>query len=155
MILYLDSSALVKRYVAELGSSVVSEAISQAAIIATGLISRAEVAAALAKAMHVGTLTKEEAQESLQTFRSDWPDLMRVRVTEAVVARADALAWEWGLRGYDAVQLAAAIHWQEALGETVTLATFDRQLWAVAEQMGLIPYPPNLPMLLEEWKGHQ
>jgi predicted nucleic acid-binding protein len=101
MILYLDSSALVKRYVAELGSSVVSEAISQAAIIATGLISRAEVAAALAKAMRIGALTKEEAQESLQTFRSDWPDLMRVRVTEAVVARADALAWEWGLRGYE------------------------------------------------------
>jgi len=154
MILYLDSSALVKRYVAEPGSAVVSEAISQAAIIGTGVISRAKVAAALAKAVRVGALAQEEAQASLQAFRSDWPDLMRVRVTEAVVARADALAWERGLRGYDAVQLAAAIHWQEALGETVTLATFDRQLWAVAKQTGLIPCPPNLPMLLEEWKGH-
>ena len=155
MILYLDSSALVKRYVAEPGSAMVSEAISQAAIIGTGLISRAEVAAALAKAVRVGALTQGEAQAGLQAFRSDWPDLMRVQVTEAVVARADALAWERNLRGYDAIQLAAAIHWQEALGETVTIATFDRQLWAVAEQTGLTPYPPNLPMLLEEWKDHQ
>ena len=45
MILYLDSSALVKRYVDEPGSAVVGEAISRAAIIGTGLISRAEVAA--------------------------------------------------------------------------------------------------------------
>ena len=51
MILYLDASALVKRYVAEPGSAEVSEAISRAEAIGTALISRAEVAAALAKAV--------------------------------------------------------------------------------------------------------
>ena len=50
MILYLDASALVKRYVAELGSPEVSAAISQAQVTGTVLLSRAEVEAALAKA---------------------------------------------------------------------------------------------------------
>jgi len=50
MILYLDASALVKRYVTEPGSSEVSEAINRAEMAGTALVSRAEVAAALAKA---------------------------------------------------------------------------------------------------------
>jgi predicted nucleic acid-binding protein len=69
---------------------------------------------------------------------------VRVQVTEALIARADAFAWEYGLRGYDAVHLAAASLWQDWMGERVTLATFDRRLWAVAEQVGLLPYPDDL-----------
>ena len=47
MILYLDASALVKRYVAEPGSTEVNDAIATAEVIGTAIISRAEVAAAL------------------------------------------------------------------------------------------------------------
>jgi len=155
MILYLDASALVKWYVDEPGSTEVGEAISQAELVGTVLISRAEIAAALAKAVRLRALSQEEAVACLQTFRSEWFDLVRLQMTEALVARADTLAWEQSLRGYDAVHLAAAILWQEALGKTVTLATFDRQLWTAAEQTGLVPYPRNLPVLLEEQKGQR
>jgi len=148
MILYLDASALVKRYVAEPGSTEVNEAISRAEVIGTAIISRVEITAALAKAVRVGVLTPEDAQASLQVFRSEWPDLVRVQVTEIVIARADALAWEQGLRGYDAVHLAAASLWQDAMNEPVTLATFDRQLWTAAQRAGLVPYPADLPTLL-------
>ncbi|MGC9334563.1 MAG: type II toxin-antitoxin system VapC family toxin [Anaerolineae bacterium] len=151
MILYLDASALVKRYVAEAGSAEVSAAISRAAATGTALISRAEVAAALAKAVRVNVLTQEELFAALQVFRSDWVDLVRIQVTEMVVARADALAWDQGIRGYDAVQLAAALVWQDALGEQVTLATFDKHLWTVAGSVGLVAYPADLPSLLQSW----
>ena len=62
-------------------------------------------------------------------------------VTEALVERADALAWEHGLRGYDAVQPASALAWQESVGEEIVLATFDQQLWEAAQQTGLKPWP--------------
>jgi predicted nucleic acid-binding protein len=149
MMLYLDASALVKRYVAEMGSPEVGEAIAAAEMIATVIISRAEIAAALAKSVRTGRLTREDALASLQVFRREWHDFVRVQVTEMVVARADDLAWEHNLRGYDAVQLAAATLWQDAIGEAVTMATFDRQLWAAADQIGLVPYPTDLPRLLE------
>lgn len=67
-----------------------------------------------------------------------------MEVTEAVVAQADALAWEHGLRGYDAVHLASALLWQNGLSETVTLATFDKQLWAAAQLVGLEVWPEAL-----------
>ena len=54
MILYLDASALVKRYVAERGSREVIGLTTAAEIVATSLISRAEVAAALARAVRLG-----------------------------------------------------------------------------------------------------
>jgi predicted nucleic acid-binding protein len=153
MILYLDASALVKRYVTEVGSAEVAAAISRAAATATALISRAEVAAALAKAVRVNVVTEEESLAALQVFRNDWVDLVRVQVTELVVARADALAWEHGLRGYDAVQLASALIWKDALGEQVTLATFDKHLWTVAESVGFSVYPADLPATLQSWKA--
>jgi predicted nucleic acid-binding protein len=152
MILYLDASALVKRYVAEAGSAEISAAGSLAAVTGTVLVSRAEVAAALAKAVRVNALTREGALAALQVFRNDWGDLVRIQVTEMVVARADALAWDHNLRGYDALQLAAALVWQDALGEQVTLATFDKYLWTVAGSVGLAPYPTDLPAMLQSWK---
>ena len=153
MILYLDASALVKRYVTEPGWAQVNEAISRAQVVGTALISRAEIAAAMAKAVRMDALTQEEALASLQVFREEWPDLVRVQVTEMVVARADAFAWDHGLRGYDAVHLAAASLWQDAMSEQVTLSTFDRRLWAKAERVGLALHPTNLPALLNEWKA--
>lgn len=143
MILYLDASALVKRYVAEAGSAQVSQTIASADLVGTALISRAEVAAALSKAMRTGALTRSGALTSLRSFRREWLDLIRIQITEGVVASADELAWEHSLRGYDSVQLAAALLWQETLGETVTLATFDRSLSRAAQTVGLAILPES------------
>lgn len=145
MILYLDASALVKRYVSERGSEEVATVIAAAAAAGTAVITRAETAAALAKAIRVGALTQDGAAAALMRFQDEWPRLVRLQVTESLIARAAALAWTHGLRGYDAVHLAAAILWQEAMGQPVTLATFDRALWQVAEQAGLTPFPGRMP----------
>jgi predicted nucleic acid-binding protein len=152
MILYLDASALVKRYVAEPGSPEVAEAIAEAEVVGTSLISRAETAAALAKAVRVETLTREDAASALQVFRSEWLSLVRVQATEMLVARADALAWELGLRGYDAVHLASALLWQDGMSEALTLATFDLQLWEAGDQRGLLLFPDDLPEMLTAWQ---
>ena len=144
MIVYLDASALVKRYVAESGSSEVDQLIARATAIGTAVISRAETAAALAKAARVGTLTRDEAETALQVFYTQWLDLVRLQLTEVIIAQAGALAWDYGLRGYDAVHLSVAHFWQSSLGEPVTLATFDRQLWEAGAGAGLVGWPQAL-----------
>lgn len=144
MIVYVDSSALLKRYVAEPESEEVSELLAGAAILATSLISRAEVAAALARAARLGVIGRDGARQAQRRFSREWPDLARVPVTEALVSRAEGLAWDYGLRGYDAVQLASALTWQESIGEDVVLATFDGQLWRAAPGAGLQAWPRKL-----------
>jgi uncharacterized protein len=152
MILYLDASVLVKRFVAEPGTGAVNEIVSRAEVMGTALICRAEVAAALAKAIRTGTLTPSGATVALQEFRDEWPHLIRLPVTERLVAHADNLAWSHGLRGYDAVHLAAAMAWQDAFGMQITLATFDLLLWKAANRAGILVYPSDLSALLESWQ---
>ena len=149
MIVYLDASALVKRYVAEAGSTEVGDLIATAAVVGTAVISRAEVSAALAKAVRMGVLQREEGEAALQVFRVEWPNLVRLQLTEVIAAQADVLAWTHGLRGYDAVHLAAARFWQASLGETVTLAAFDRQLWEAGPRIGLAVWPEDLAPFLQ------
>jgi hypothetical protein len=63
------------------------------------------------------------------------------------------MAWELGLRGYDAVHWAAGLLWQEGMDEAVTFATFDRRLWEVAGLRGLAVFPVDLPRLADAWQS--
>ena len=144
MFLYLDSSALVKRYVQEPSSEEVVALMAGAAAVATSLVTRAEVAAALASAVRGGKVGAEDAQRAHRKFLGEWQDIGRVPVTDALVERAGALAWDHGLRGYDAVQLAAALACEDmvsALGVDVVLATFDHELHEAATGVGLKTWP--------------
>jgi predicted nucleic acid-binding protein len=144
MMLYLDTSALVKRYIYESGSELVNNLFADARGIATGLISRAETAAAFARAARSGILDREQAWQALQDFRSEWPDYIRLPVTEATVVKGDQLAWELNLRGYDSVHLAMALIWEDTLREEVELVSFDQQLWHAAQESGLKVSPHSL-----------
>jgi len=141
VIVYLDASAIVKRYVSEAGSTEVNALIAGASVVGTAAISRAEVSSALAKAVRMRLLSREEAASALQVFNSEWESLIRLQLTEVLISHAATLAWEHGLRGYDAVHLAAAIFWQDMLGDPVTLSSYDRQLWEAAKTTGLVAWP--------------
>jgi uncharacterized protein len=143
VIAYLDASALVKLYIAERGSRETIALTAQSEMVATSIVSRAEVAAALAQAVRVDLVTEHVARRAQRAFDRDWPDLLRVPVTEALVDRARTLAWDHALRGYDAVQLASALMWQESVGMEVIVGTFDRQLWAAAQQAGMKVWPED------------
>ena len=149
MLLYLDASALVKRYLSEPGTPETNQAVAEAEAIATTIVSRPEVAAALAKAVRVGAADRAEARSLLEAFRSDWSDMFRLNVNSTLAARAERLAWEENLRGYDAVQLASALVWREHVAGGVTFATFDVALWEVAERHALGPFPEDLPDVLD------
>ena len=148
MFLYLDTSALVKRYVDETNSEDVAALMNEAPAVGTSLITQAEVAAALARAVRVGRLTDEDARDAHEKFLEEWPDLGRVPITSELVTRADTLAWSHGLRAYDAVQLAAALTCRDTtapLGVDVVFACFDNQLREAARNTGLQAWPERIP----------
>ena len=144
MIVYADSSALAKRYVLEPGSREVEGLLREAEAVGTGLITRVEVSAAVARLVRMSSLQRREGESVLKAFRKHWTDLTAIQLTEAVVEEADHLAWEHGLRVYDAVHLASATTWQRALDRDVTLATFDVDLWEAGRSIGLGVWPKGL-----------
>jgi len=141
VILYLDTSVLIKRYVRESFSAEVVELVENSALVGISILARVEMASALAKARRQGWIQPDSAQQSWQDFLSHWPYYTRLNVTTTSLDRAAALAWVHGLRGYDAAHLAAAMIWQEALGSPVTLATFDRDLWIAGEKERMQVWP--------------
>ncbi len=141
---YLDTSALVKRYIDEAGSELVNSLFTDSQGIAIGVISRVETSAAFAKAVRIGILDHEHAFQALQEFRAEWPDYIRLPVSEATIIKGDQFAWELNLRGYDAVHLAIASTWEDTLREEVELVTFDQQLWGAAQQIGMKVIPRSL-----------
>ncbi len=144
MILYLDTSALAKKYIAEVGSAQVVAQLQAAELIGACWLTRVELPAAVAKAVRLKWLSSADGERAVRAFRAEWPSLLALQLSEGLAARADQLAWEYGLRAYDAVHLAAALMWQEALGEPVTVATFDQQLWQAAAVAGLAVWPEDL-----------
>ena len=80
MTVYLDASALVKRYIVERGSRGTVALTADSDMTATSIVSRAEVAAAFAKAVRAGLVKDEVARNAQRWFAGDWPDLVRVFV---------------------------------------------------------------------------
>lgn len=143
MILYLDASALVKAYVDEMGSPEVHAVIDRAEMIGTAAITRVEVSAGLAKAARMKILSSSAAEQAVSQFRLEWTRLIRIRISDSLIRSADDLVWRFGLRGYDAVHLSAALVWQESLAEPVSLATYDRQLWEAGRDSELNVWPAS------------
>ena len=141
MILYLDTSALVKLYIQEQGSEEVAAWVENANPPVTSLITKVEAVAAFARAVRQGILRPEETLSTLEELRAEWKHFVRVPITEGLVASADTLAWRYELRGYDAIHLASALYWRDAIGSDVTLATYGRELWHAARraQLGILP----------------
>ncbi len=62
MILYVDSSAFAKRYLAEAGSREVEALVRQADVVGTALITRPEISAAIAKLVRLGSLDRQHGE---------------------------------------------------------------------------------------------
>lgn len=109
---YFDTSALVKRYVLETGTSWVLNLADPVSAHDLYMVQLAgpEVIAALFRRVRSGTLSLIDARRVASNFRADWQNqYLLVEIRFSVIERAMTLAETHGLRGYDAVHLAAAL----------------------------------------------
>lgn len=135
MILYLDTSALVKLFLEEAHSAEVRTAARLSGICGTSRIAYVEFLSALARHEREG-LDPRVAQGIRETFESKWPDLMVVEVSRTITVRASGLARAHALRAYDAVHLACAQEIQETAPDLV-FACFDDRLNQAAGAQGM------------------
>ncbi|HEX5482652.1 MAG TPA: type II toxin-antitoxin system VapC family toxin [Terriglobia bacterium] len=143
MILYLDTSALVKLYAEEEGSERVREGIRVSDLIATSLLSYAETRSALARKSRSREISRAAFTKCKRDFDRDWLRLHRLPVDELLVRKAGELAEQHALRALDALHLAAADSLQAALRVAVTFACFDGALNGAAEARGFALLPSS------------
>ena len=109
---YVDTSALVKRYVAEVGSAWVRQMVARPVhqVLYTAALTEVEVRSALQRLVREGRLDAAQAQRLTQRVAQHFTRRYQlIRITRTVVAAAGMLVEGYPLRAYDAVQLACAL----------------------------------------------
>lgn len=137
MILYLDTSALVKLYAEEPGRGEVQSSVQGARVVAVSEIGYVEARSALARKEREGAFSTDEHDAAVERLRRDFREVYLPRpVTGEVIARAGDLTREHALRAYDAVHLATALILREEARE---LAKTARRMEASSSQEGEDP----------------
>lgn len=135
MNLYLDTSALVKLYVEEPGSTEVRRLLAEAQRVGTSRLSYVEARAAFARRYREGGLSQGHYREVIRQLEHEWDAYLLLEVTAPVIRRAGDLTEKHALRAYDAIHLATALSILPELAMAFLAA--DERLIAAAAKEGL------------------
>ena len=141
MNIFMDTSALAKRYIQEPGSEELEDLfLSIVTKVFVSTLALPEFAAALGRKVRDKEILKEHAANALKELEKDWEDLfIKIPLTEEVAASAASLATQHPLKGADAVHLATAM----VTGESLFVSS-DQGLIRASEKAGLNAYDPSV-----------
>ena len=137
MILFCDTSALVKLYVREEGTDAVAEQAAASEVIAVCRIAWVELMSAMARRSREHAQDTEALAEARRRFEADWPRYLVLEVSPALIELAGDYAEAFALRAYDSVQLAAGqiLHREDPGG--VRFGWFDHRVGKAARALGI------------------
>ena len=138
MIAYVDTSALLKLFLAESGNQIVSHVWEGADGLVTSAATYPEARAALAAAAREGRITRRLLPLSVAELDRRFSSIDVIELRRPLASVAGSLAERYALRGYDAVHLASALAVDG--GRTIML-TWDRELARAAGAAGLDVVP--------------
>jgi predicted nucleic acid-binding protein len=134
MILYVDTSALVKVFVDEVGSLWIRRVTDQAELVGTSALTYIETLSALARRQREKSLTAPSQHQAINQLSDRWSSCSVIPVTEQLIAVAAQLVLRYPLKAYDAIHLASAIELQTTVNRPITFAAFDDQLNRAAKK---------------------
>jgi uncharacterized protein len=141
MILYLDTSALVKKYVKETGSSKIISAWKKSEAIATSAVTCAELLAAFYRKSREERIHPPLMKRLVNAFLKDWKSFIIVEVNEKLNETLPSLLSRHPLRGFDAIHLASALTLNSAAAGSFLFACYDDRLLAAARAEALQTLP--------------
>jgi len=138
MILYLDTSSLVKLYVEEDESPQIKTLVSSSEVSATSIVAYAEARAAFARRFRESSYTSSEHNRIKKFFDKDWLNYFILNLTEDMARLAGNLAEKHALRGFDSIHLASALILHQEVSSPVNFSCFDDKLEKAAIKEGLV-----------------
>jgi predicted nucleic acid-binding protein len=134
---YFDSSALIKRYVEELGRREVLTLLRKNHCVISAVLP-VEVRSALRRRTADKTVDAKRTRSILNRFTGDRAHWTVIEVSSEVLAAAEALSGAHPLRALDSIHVASAKLFRDRTGfESFTFVSADAQQTKVAEALGL------------------
>lgn len=129
MIVYLDTSSLVKLYIEEAGAAEVRALAADARVVATSDVAYPEMRAALARRHRDRSLSPAHYRAAKRGLDADWDSYLAVTVTSALCREAGRLAERHRLRGLDSLHLASFVEILRTADDSVVeFSSFDAAL---------------------------
>jgi predicted nucleic acid-binding protein len=144
MILYLDTSALLKKYFNEDGSRDIIVRWKEAAGIVTSSVAYAETVASFYRKKREVNINAKSFKVILDTFHRDWGSFIRVEVSDDLNDRIEKAIAKYPLRGFDAIHLASALLVHDFVTGDFLFACYDKKLNLAAQRAGLKTFPRML-----------
>lgn len=141
MLLFCDTSALIKLLIDEPDSAQIHQVTERARLIAACRITWAEAMAAMARRQRDDPTSADEIENARQRLSMLWSSFTIVEVSQKLVEAAGRFADGFALRGYDSVQLAAAHELHITSEQPVAFACYDRRLNQAAQLLQLEVLP--------------
>lgn len=142
---FFDSSALVKRYVAEEGREAVNAVIEGAHLIAVSRLAYAEVLSALIRRRAAFAAAEAEFAARVEAFRDDWRGFTVFDMNDEALAQVDRVIESYRLRGADSIHLSTALWIRKVVAHDLVLVAADRELLAAAGKERLKAVNPQDP----------
>lgn len=141
---YLDSSALVKAFLEEVGREVVVALLDEATVAGSPL-GYVECHSAFSRLFREGHLDESSVREARNELDARWVDVASVELDDALRLAAGELTNAHVLRGSDAVHLASAFEFAGGTSSDVRFACWDQRLWDAARASGFQMIPAARP----------
>ena len=144
MIIYLDTSSLVKLYVDETDAALVRGLVAEAEFVATCRIACPEAYSAFTRRFRAAELSAEDYEKVLAVFTQDWQHFVVLDFDEMAAA---GFVRRHALRGFDAVHLSSAFLLTQDVGRPeVLISCFDTRLSTAAGLEGyqVMSLPANV-----------
>jgi predicted nucleic acid-binding protein len=140
--IYLDSGALVKRYVAEDGSDAIDRLLADHPYTATSRLAYPEILSALNRKHRAREFSARVLGELIAGFESDWGKLFILEFDGELLPIIKQAIRKHAIRGADAVHLASAMWLRSVLKEDVIFACADAKLIDAARAERLLAFDP-------------
>ncbi len=137
MILYLDTSACIKKYFRDNDSHEVIDAWKAAALIGTSEITYAETIATLFRRKREDGVSDRILSLTIKNFHADWESFLHISVAREINERTLALERVHPLTGFGAIHLASALIVAERVPDQLVFACYDKRLSHAAQEEGL------------------
>lgn len=135
MILYLDTSSLVKLYVEERGSRQVRDLVRQASAVSTSALAYVEARSAFARKRREGMLHEFDYRRVVKGFHTEWAQFCVVDLSQEIYQNATSLVEKYPLRTLDAIHLGSYLLIKTQISAEVRFSSFDDRLNQIAIQL--------------------
>lgn len=135
--IYLDSGALVKRYLREAGSDALKSVVRTERTIATSKLTYPEILSAFMRKHGTGEIEQNSLRTVIDKFESDWYHFFVVEFHDELLSTVKTLLRKYPLKGADSVHLSSALWLEHAASEDVTFVASDLNLLKAAEAENL------------------